>query len=197
MIKKMKLIYFHGFGSSATSGTIMNLRELLPDFEVIAPDIPIDPKEALPYLQTLCEREHPDVVIGTSMGGMYAQQMFSYKRICINPAFEMSKTSTTLKVGTFNFFKPRMNGETHFTITTEIIKHHAEMEAHQFDGITDFNRQNIWGLFGNNDIQVNCEELFCKHYSNVIHFDGEHRMNRLVVEDVLVPLIRRITDRIH
>ena len=92
----MKLIYFHGFGSSAQSGTIRTLREMLPDFEVIAPDIPVDPADALPFLKQLCEDEQPDVVIGTSMGGMYAQQMFGFNRICVNPAFEMSVKSKVL-----------------------------------------------------------------------------------------------------
>ena len=133
----MKLIYFHGFGSSAQSGTIRTLREMLPDFMVIAPDIPIDPADALPFLKQLCEDEQPDVVIGTSMGGMYAQQMFGFNRICVNPAFEMSVKSKVLKVGTFEYFKPRMDSETHFTITPEIIKHHADMESKQFDGVSD------------------------------------------------------------
>ena len=104
----MKLIYFHGFGSSAQSGTIRTLRRMLSDFEVIAPDIPVDPADALPFLKQLCEDEQPDVVIGTSMGGMYAQQMFGFNRICVNPAFEMSTMSKVLKVGTFEYFNPRM-----------------------------------------------------------------------------------------
>lgn len=68
--KIMKLIYFHGFGSSSQSGTIRTLREKLADFEVIAPDIPVDPQDALPFLKQLCNEVQPDVVIGTSMGGM-------------------------------------------------------------------------------------------------------------------------------
>ena len=70
-----KLIYFHGFGSSGEGSTVRTLRELLPHWTVIAPDIPVDPKEALPFLKMLCEREQPNVIVGTSMGGMYAQQM--------------------------------------------------------------------------------------------------------------------------
>lgn len=85
----MKLIYFHGFGSSSASGTVENLRKLLPEDEVIAPDIPIDPVEALPYLKQLCADEQPDIVIGTGMGGMYAQQMRGFVRICINPALNI------------------------------------------------------------------------------------------------------------
>lgn len=189
-----KLIYFHGFGSSATSGTVKTLRTLLTDFEVIAPDIPVDPAEALPFLKELCVKEKPDIVIGTSMGGMYAQQMRGFNRICVNPAFEMSKKSKMLTVGTHEFFKPRLDGETHFVITPEIIQHHAEMENHQFDNITDKDRRQVWGLFADNDRQVNGESLFLQHYCQIVHFSGEHRMDDDAIRNVLIPLIRKITE---
>jgi hypothetical protein len=185
----MKLIYFHGFGSSAASGTIRTLRERLPDFEVIAPDIPVDPAEALPFLRELCEQEQPNVVVGTSMGGMYAQQMFGFNRICVNPAFFMSKTSKVLKVGTFGFFKPRLDGQKEFTITEEIIAHFAEMEARQFDGVTPSETERVWGMFGINDTQENCEETFLQHYHNIIHFSGGHRLDDMTINEVLIPLI--------
>ena len=190
----MKLIYFHGFGSSAQSGTIRTLRKMLSDFEVIAPDIPVNPADALPFLNQLCEDEQPDVVIGTSMGGMYAQQMFGFNRICVNPAFEMSTMSKVLKVGTFEYFNPRMDGETHFTITPDIIKHHADMESKQFDGVNDEEKTKVWGLFGSDDRLVNGEHIFRQYYDNVIHFNGEHRMSEEVITTVLIPLIRKITN---
>lgn len=185
----MKLIYFHGFGSSAASGTISTLREKLQDFEVIAPDIPVDPAEALPFLRELCDKEQPNVIVGTSMGGMYAQQMFGFKRICVNPAFFMSKTSKVLKVGTFEFFKPRLDGQKEFTITEEIIEHFAEMETSQFDGVTPAETERVWGMFGNNDMQVNSEEAFLQYYHNIIHFSGGHRLDDVTINEVLIPLI--------
>ena len=189
---KKKLIYFHGFGSSAAGGTVQTLRALLTDFELVAPDIPVDPAEALPFLRKLCKTEAPDVVVGTSMGGMYAQQMRGYHRICVNPAFEMSKKSELLTVGIHEYFKPRKDGIAYFVITPEIIRHHAQMEAHQFDGITDLDRKQVWGMFADNDRQVNGEALFLQHYNQVIHFSGEHRMDDKVIENVLIPLIRNI-----
>ena len=96
----MKLIYFHGFASSGASGTVELLRNLLPQATVIAPDIPVDPIEALPMLKQLCEEEQPDIIVGTSMGGMYVQQMRGFLRICVNPAFNMSTNSSVLKTGT-------------------------------------------------------------------------------------------------
>ena len=190
-IRRKKLMYLHGFGSSAASGTVKTLRELLSDIEVGAPDIPVDPAEALPFLRGLCMNEVPDVVVGTSMGGMYAQQMRGYNRICVNPAFEMSKKSKMLTVGTHEYFKPRKDGTTHFEITPEIIHNHAEMEEHQFEGITEADRKQVWGMFADNDQQVNGESLFLQYYNQVIHFSGEHRMDDRVIEDVLVPLIYR------
>ena len=86
----MKIVYFHGFGSSGASGTVEILRRILPNDEIIAPDIPIEPLEALPYLKQYCEDQQPDIILGTSMGGMYAHQMKGFKRICVNPALNMS-----------------------------------------------------------------------------------------------------------
>ena len=185
----MKLIYFHGFGSSAASGTIQTLRKKLPDFGVIAPDIPVDPVEALPFLKDLCNKEQPNVIVGTSMGGMYAQQMFGFNRICVNPAFHMSKTSKVLKVGTFEFFKPRLDGQKSFVITEDTIKHFADMEEHQFEGVTPVEQERVWGMFGSDDTQVNCEEEFLLHYHNVIHFSGGHRLDDTAISEVLIPLI--------
>ncbi len=123
--------------------------------------------------------------------GMDVRQMRGYNRICVNPAFEMSKKSKMLTVGTHEYFKPRKDGTTHFEITSEIIRHHAEMEKHQFDGITEEDRKQVWGMFADNDQQVNGESLFLQYYNQVIHFSGEHRMDDRVIEDVLVPLIYR------
>ena len=190
-----KLIYFHGFGSSGEGNTVRTLRELLPEWTVLAPDIPVDPAEALPFLKDFCKREQPDVIVGTSMGGMYAQQMRCVKRICVNPAFDISTHDDILKVGTFEFFNPRKDGEKTFSITPDIIQHFNEMEAHQFDGITDHDREYVFGLFADNDTAVNCEPIFLKHYTNVVHFHGRHRLDPETIQQVIVPLVLELVRR--
>lgn len=190
-----KIIYFHGFGSSGEGSTVKTLRELLPKWEILAPDIPVDPTEALPYLKDFCKRESPDVIVGTSMGGMYAQQMHGFKRICVNPAFDISSHKDILKEGTFEFFNPRKSGETTFSITPDIIQHFTEMEVHQFDGITDDDKEYVFGLFADNDNTVNCEPVFLQHYTNVIHFHGGHRLDRMTIQQVVVPLVLELVRR--
>ncbi len=188
----MKIIYFHGFASSGASGTVQNLRLILPDDEIIAPDIPVDPAEALPFLRELCANEQPDLVIGTSMGGMYAQQMHGFRKFCVNPAFNMSTMSKVLKTGEHPFLNGRKDNQKTFRITREIIQHFNQMERQQFKGITDFDLANTYGLFGIHDDLVNTYDLFHRHYPNAERFDGEHRLNDKVLKKVIIPLIEKI-----
>ena len=188
----MKIIYFHGFASSGASGTVQTLRQILPQVEVIAPDIPVDPAEALPFLKQLCLQEQPDLIIGTSMGGMYAQQMRDFKRICVNPAFNMSRLSKVLRTGEHPFLNRRKDNQKTFRITHDIIQHFNQMERNQFKDITPEQQQTCWGLFGISDPTVNTYDLFRKHYTQAIRFEGEHRLNEKVLRHSVIPLVKEI-----
>ncbi len=188
----MKIIYFHGFASSGATGTAELLRKLLPEVEVVSPDIPVDPDEALPYLRQLCEDEKPDLIIGTSMGAMYAQQMFGYKKILVNPSFNMSTLSKVFKTGEHKFLNGRKDNQKTFKITKEIIQKHNRMERLQFKGITPFDEENTYGLFGINDKVVNTYDLFKKHYKNAQRFDGEHHLNEKALKSAVIPLVKQI-----
>jgi len=192
---KRTIIYLHGFGSSGQSQTISYLRKLMPDCEVIAPDIPVDPQVALPFLRAVCKTENPDLVIGTSMGAMYAMQMLDYRRICVNPALRMSELTEVLKVGTFDYFQPTASGKTSFIITEEIIQHFKEMEQHLYDGLTDESRHLCWGFFGDEDDIVNCKEEFMRqYYPHIIGFHGGHRMNNATLREMIVPFAKMLID---
>lgn len=188
----MKIIYFHGFASSGATGTAESLRRMLPEVEVISPDIPVDPSEALPFLRALCEQEKPDLIIGTSMGAMYAQQMFGYKKICVNPAFNMSTLSKVFRTGEHKFLNGRKDSQKTFKITKEIIQKQNMMERQQFKGITPFDRENTYGLFGIHDTTVNCYDLFKKYYTKAQRFDGEHHLNEKALRTAVVPLAKTI-----
>ena len=189
----MKLVYFHGFASSGASGTAQLLAKLFPSGEVIAPDIPLDPDEALPFLTELVKKEQPDIIIGTSMGGMYAQQMRGVLRICVNPAFQMSSLSKVLHTGTFKWLNGRKNHEKEFKVTHEILQHFRAMERRQFDGITEADKELCFGLFGMDDTTVNpmnaCQ-TFLKHYPHPTRLEGGHQLNEKVVRKVLLPLMQ-------
>lgn len=196
-----KIMYLHGFASSGASGTVELLRREFWEKAdenrravVVAPDIPLDPQVALPMLKELANRERPDLVIGTSMGGMYAQQLHGFVRICVNPAFWLSKKYNVLFVGKHKWMNRRRDGETEFHVTKETIAHFHEMEAHQFGGVTDEDRILCHGLFGDEDGTVLASEtrpVFEQHYPGMSRmFHGGHRMNAEVVCHVLIPFIR-------
>ena len=198
-----KILYLHGFASSGASGTVGLLRHELwekmpPDRRVtiVAPDIPLDPLVALPMLEELAYDEVPDLIIGTSMGGWYTQMLHGFTRICVNPSFWLSKKYDILFVGKHKWMNQRKDGETEFHVTKELIAHFQEVEARQFDGITDDDRTLCHGLFGDEDNTVLADEtrpVFEQHYPGMSQvFHGGHRMNAHVVVHTLLPFIRNL-----
>ena len=126
-----KILYVHGFGSSGQSGTVTRIREVLPQAEVIAPDLPIEPQEALQLLKDTCEREKPDLIIGTSMGGMYAEMLYGYDRILVNPALEMGETMKEHgMIGAQHF----LFGDEDTTVNTYDLFHEHYTQAIRFHG---------------------------------------------------------------
>lgn len=195
-----KILYLHGFASSGASGTVEILRkEFIGTSEsdrvqVVAPDIPVNPADALPMLRDLAAREQPSLVVGTSMGAMYAQQLHGYERICVNPSFALSKKYDILFVGKHKWLNRRRNGELEFHVTKYTIRQFQEMEAAQFDGIDEVDRLFCHGLFGDEDsIGLPWRTEFEKHYPGMSRvFHGGHRMNAEIVRGTLIPFIREL-----
>ena len=186
-----KILYVHGFASSGCSGTVLYLRKQLPDWKVIAPDLPIDPFEAIELLHKLVEEEKPDIVVGTSMGGMYTQQLWGVPRIVVNPSFEMSRSLLFGKMGRNRYLSKRKDGATEFRIDKSVVERFKEMEKEQFNGITEEEKSLVFGLFGENDPIVHFQPLMAQLYGEkrCRWFKGEHRLNDEIVKKVLIPLI--------
>ena len=196
LFKGKKVLYVHGFGSSGQSGTVTRIREVLPEASVIAPDLPIRPEEAMALLQEVCQKEQPDLIIGTSMGGMYAEMLTGYDRILVNPALQMGDTMRDHgMIGAQHFSNPRQDGVQDFIVTKALVKEYKEMTEQCFLGITDEEQKRVWGLFGDEDTTVNTFDLFREHYPTAIRFHGEHRMNDQSFMHSVVPVIRWIDDR--
>ena len=184
-------MYVHGFASSGSSGTVMTLRRHLTEWRVIAPDLPVDPFEALELLRRMVDEERPDIVVGTSMGGMYTQQLWGVPRIVVNPSFEMSRSLLFGKMGKNKYTSKRKDGVTEFRIDKAVVERFKLMEKEQFDGITEDEKRLVVGLFGDKDPVVHFQPLMVQLYGEerCRWFAGEHRLNDTVVKKVLLPLI--------
>ena len=197
MERKNKLLYVHGFASSGSSGTVMTLRRHLDTWRVIAPDLPVDPFEALELLRRTVAEEQPDVVIGTSMGGMYVQQLWGVPRIIVNPSFEMSRSLLFGKMGRNKYMSKRKDGATEFRIDKAVVERFKQMEKTQFDGVDENEKELLTALFGDKDPIVNFYSLVAKLYGEerCVRFNGEHRLNDDVVKKVVIPLVQKYTDQ--
>ena len=196
LFRGKKIMYVQGFASSGQSGTVTRIREVFPNATVIAPDLPIHPQEAMDLLRQVCEAEKPDLIIGTSMGGMYAEMLYGYDRILVNPALQMGDTMKDHgMIGAQHFQNPRQDGVQDFIVTKALVKEYKEMTEQCFSGVTSEERGHVWGLFGDEDTTVNTYDLFRSQYPTAIRFHGEHRMNDKSFMHSVVPVIRWVDDR--
>ena len=196
LFKDKKVLYVHGFASSGQSGTVTRIREVLTQATVVAPDLPIHPEDALDLLYKVCASEKPDLIIGTSMGGMYAEMLRGYDRILVNPALRMGDTMKEHgMMGAQHFQNPRQDGVQDFIVTKALVKEYKDITEKCFDGIDDDEQNRVWGLFGDEDTTVNTYDLFREHYSQAVRFHGEHRMNDNSFMHSVVPVIRWISDK--
>ena len=196
LFKGKKILYVHGFASSGQSGTVTRIREVFPNATVIAPDLPVQPEEAIDLLRRTCDAEKPDLVVGTSMGGMYAEMLYGFDRVLVNPALQMGDTMKEHgMIGAQHFQNPRQDGVQDFIVTKALVKSYKEMTEHCFAGVNPEEQGRVWGLFGDEDSTVNTYDLFRMNYPNAIRFHGAHRMNDKSFMHSVVPVMRWIDDR--
>lgn len=193
-----KVLYMHGFASAGSSGTATTMRNMLytKGVEVLSPDIPVSPQQALPFLKSYVEEHRPDLIVATSMGCLYAEQMYGVPRILVNPSFHMARLLTFRGMGRREFRNKRADGAKDFKVDKEMIKEFQEVEKLSFSHVTDEEKSLVWGLFGTADKLVNCQQDFTKKYGNTQKslFEGEHFLNDKVLSKVVMPLVEKILE---
>jgi len=128
-------IYLHGFNSSGESAKGKYFAEQFSEFPFYRPSYPADPDAAIEYLKDyIAERLEPkgkNVLIGTSLGGYYAQYLarhFSSNRssstqdklaiVMINPALDPATTLTPYFGRQTNYY----SGEEYYFAEPELQK---------------------------------------------------------------------------
>ena len=191
----MKLLFIHGYASSGANGSAIQLRDHFypKGVEVLSPDVPVSPAEAMAFLTELAATEKPDLIVATSMGALYAEQMRGIRRILVNPSFHMARMLTFSGMGRQEFRNKRQDGQKEFKVDKQMIAEFKEVEKNSFKGITPAEKQLVWGLFGKNDRNVNCQPDFKKQYGTIQMqiFDGEHYLNGKILDHVVIPLIEK------
>jgi len=185
----MKVLFIHGLASSGAYKMASSLRILLKGSEVIAPDVPIDPSEALALLEGICREETPDLIVGLSLGGFWAQKLRGRKKFLVNPDLHPSKLLRS-KIGEMEYLSPRQDGALSFTITEEICEGYEALEKEEFNGLTDSEIALTTGMFADHDEMVDCLAEFNERYPGRGHrYPGTHLPNYPQIKEYFLPVI--------
>ena len=86
MIARKKLLYIHGFRSSAKSSTILNIKANYHNLDVHAFDVTHHPVESIRKIEAYVAEHGIDVLAGSSLGGYYALcAKVDIPKIAVNP----------------------------------------------------------------------------------------------------------------
>lgn len=193
-----KVLYIHGFASAGSTGSATQMRNHLypKGVQVLSPDVPTAPLEALQLLRDLVAAEQPDLIVATSMGALYAEQLKGVPRILVNPSFHMARLLTFRGLGRREFRNKRQDGATEFKVDKQMIQDFQQVEKTSFKDINQAEKALVWGLFGTQDKLVNCQADFAKHYgkAQMRLFEGEHFLNDKVLSKEVMPLAEHILE---
>ena len=199
----MKILYIHGLGSGKYSETPKRLREALPEAEVLSPEIPIDPIEAMRFLEeNYLNDKSIDLVVGSSLGGFYSLLLPHHKKLLANPAlFADEDIEKGIGLGEQEFLSPRENGAKTYVIDEAFIRGLAKIRDKIFNsdlsrpGMPDQEQiENTWAIFAKSDELLAHHDDFCHLFrpDHAFRMKGEHRVSEDNMRKDIVPLIRRI-----
>ena len=178
-----KILFLHGFYASGQCVPAVALREAFAGrAEVITPDLPMHPKEAVRFIRELIDRAFYAQMVAPVVG---------IPALLGNPHFRMTEFLKQ-RIGEHQYKSPRKDGQQNFVIDEQLIAEFAEMEAIQFDSCNPDFKDRIWGLFGEQDTLAHFEPLFLEHYNHSFHFPGGHTPTAEEVRDWYVPLAEKI-----
>ncbi len=84
-----KILYLHGFASCGEGNKSLLLKSYFGTENVIAPDLPPSPIDALELIEAILGSTNIDCLVGSSLGGYYATilaEKYRMKAILLNPS---------------------------------------------------------------------------------------------------------------
>ncbi|MCD8385883.1 MAG: hypothetical protein LUD17_03215 [Bacteroidales bacterium] len=178
----------HGFTSSGQCPIVEALCEELKDeAEVIAPDLPLHPKDALAEIAKEIERWSPDLIVGSSCGGYYAMPFITkkIKAILINPQKTMVPFLEQ-RIGVREYKSPRKDKHQSYEVTHALIEEFKNLEMPDSRSVP---QDSVYVLLGSNDP---LRQWRNEDFDHLIPFPGSHTMAPAQVRTHLAPLCRQV-----
>ncbi|MBR1785478.1 MAG: hypothetical protein IJ760_08610 [Bacteroidales bacterium] len=140
-------LYIHGMGSGAKSGTRSSLGHYLQGYEWLCPELPTDPQQALLILRDYVSVFQPDLVVGTSLGGLYTVYLEAPTKVAVNPTWNIDTTLRRMGYGKHVYHCEREDGATHFTVDEPLVQAYRAFR----DGTAPVPSGNQLALFSTDD----------------------------------------------
>lgn len=194
-----KILFLHGLFASGNCTIANTLRNVLENndsekISVLTPDLPANPEAALELIHSICDNEHPDLIVSNSCGSFLAQIIAPIVGVPVllsNPHFKMTEFLKE-RIGQHSYKSPRKDGNQCLVIDQQLIDVFARIEAHQFDWYSPFYKNKIWGVFGDNDTIAHFEPEFRQYYDFTFHFPTGHTPTENDIIRYYIPLIQRM-----
>ncbi len=195
-----KILFLHGFTSGGSCEIARTLKDELADVaEVTSPDLPLQPYDAMAMVQDMCDATSFDLIVGSSCGAFYGQQLVRYTgapAVLISPFFKMTEFLRP-RLGWHEYKTQRADGVQLFEITPELIESFGRMENEQFHCYDAYNRSRVIGMFGDFDTIAHFKDIFDLYYERAVEYSGPHTMTADNVRGDLVPVVRRMLEEFN
>ena len=148
-------LYVHGMGSGAKSGTKSSLGHYLDGYEWLSPELPVEPAEAMVILEDYVKVFSPELIAGTSLGGLYLLYLDAPEatKVAINPTYNIETTLRRIGYGKHPFHCEREDGATEYTIDEPLVKRYMSVR----DDHTPVPSKRMVALFSTDDELVGRE----------------------------------------
>ena len=125
-----KILFLHGFFASGQCEPALALHEAFKSkAEVLTPDLPMHPKEAIDFIREVIDREKPDLLLGNSCGAFYGQMLapiVGIPALLGNPHLRMTEFLMQ-RVGEHQYKSKRKDGNQQFVINESLIAEFADL----------------------------------------------------------------------
>lgn len=116
-----KILYIHGFCSSAQTATTQRIKEVFSNCETHAIDVNHHPAESIKLIEDYVRHHGIDLLVGTSLGGYYVLcAHVDCIKVAVNPATDPEHMLDHADMmGHLRYFNARQDGNWYFDFTPE------------------------------------------------------------------------------
>ena len=127
-----KILYIHGFCSSAQTGTVNRIRDVFDQCDVHAIDVNHHPAESIALIEQYVRDNHIDLLIGTSLGGYFTLCAdVDCIKVAVNPATDPEHMlDQPDMMGHLRYFNPRQDGNWYFDFGPENLLEFRGIDFH-------------------------------------------------------------------